>query len=284
MAAAAGGTFAPAVKASTQAKALLSAPGPLITGITPTGGGVGTVVTVDGVGFPPDFADICCIAVNPINGHIIGMNVINGGETQFQAELQNFNAPAVGVSHQIMARFGEGSFEFLAPPFIYPNLVIDEDPWIWGGDPNGSAVLAPAEFVPQGSGRSLPSKDAPAGTVFVKQSPDVDGKLRLTLNQDWPPDFTMSLTARVLKTGLYCDTNFSEVHSINGALGGNPNSITCASAICSLLNGSFNNHPTKPLAVDCQPDPLDGSTLVLELLDGTPIQQGYLRVEILSVP
>ena len=129
-AAAGGGAFAPAVKASTRAKAVLSSTGPIITEVTPGTVAQGDILTINGHNFGNRIEDICAGVISSDGSQRAILRTLSASDTQITARVHTI--PVGMMEGNVVIGTGIGSFVVPSVPSGY--VILGEGCIFWRDD------------------------------------------------------------------------------------------------------------------------------------------------------
>lgn len=129
--AAAGGTFAPVVKASTQAKALLSSDGPIITDVVLTG----SDLTITGTNLGTQLGELCVVAKDDL-GNIALARATSVSPNQVLGTI--VAVPPAMTEGRVIIMLGEGTDAL--PTTVPAGFVVTEPTLIWTTEEEISAT------------------------------------------------------------------------------------------------------------------------------------------------
>jgi hypothetical protein len=256
---------------------------PQITGVTPTTGTTGDLITISGINFPIHPKDICLVikerpplGTNPVGSvsaaaigepgiRLLPLQVLSSTPTEIMARLGP--VPLDANPGQVMIGLGEGVVGSFRPAFS--DIVIGDDFWVWRkvGD---RGALSPQVF------RPVP-RDPPAGNCWLFSGPPVDGKICLYMTPDcpWPANAYVSIIARAHDSaaGIGADLAGPTVRF----LGGGGSLFECAQRIADLVRCAFLQQAG--VTVNVQIDVLaDGRVKITVTLPNGYIDRGVLIV------
>ncbi len=266
--AAAGGAFAPAVKASTHAKAILSSNDPLIAGFTPMSGSPGTVVTIDISGFTGVTPETICLALvaDPIFGFA---NVLSADDSQIVAVVTHPDPALVAAPFGVYQ--GTGFLTNPAPPADTSFL----DPvFSWIGNPGDpfavsldSFTLTPAANPARGGAGCWPPPQATVCNDFWGTASG--GQLSVDIDFGGPTcplGTAVDLHVHGLQTSGMSSFSF-DYHSCLTTTSALPTAV-CATNVCAVYQQAFfTNHG---VFFGCIPSDLGGNIWRLTLTPAIP--------------
>ena len=142
MTAAAGGAFAPTVKASTQAKALLSSSVPVITSVDPLALSEGDLLTINGNNFGDDIELLCVNIRSPDGSQHAILRTTSATDTQVTARLQTLPPGMTQGDVELATGIGEFITPTVPPPFSVPGNCI-----FWRDNGTPFATFGPVTLV-----------------------------------------------------------------------------------------------------------------------------------------
>lgn len=242
---------------SARAQVGLSPAAPVITNVTPTVGGPGTVVTITGAGFDPNPLNDCIVFDN--GGILVPFMAATATPNEITAVALNQFPGAVAAP--IMVHPGQGQLL---------DVGVGVDMWFWVGGPAANVAVAPMDFTP------VPDDGSDTcwyGTL-------VGGQMEVTIDEPWLSGQSFTVWARahgtVAGADEFCDLGPELSGRFPVLLPGTP--FDCANVICDLIEDARDLDGGCP-SLRCNAiDNMDGTaTITLSFLGGT-VTSGSLNV------